>query len=83
MDFKIVGKAWQVILRVREQLKANSPARRRGISSSREHCEDGSADRGNLLRGHKTVEKRDYIGEFMLIDRPEGERGFCEDIADV
>jgi hypothetical protein len=24
MDFKIVGKAWQVILRVREQLKAGN-----------------------------------------------------------
>jgi hypothetical protein len=52
-------------------------------SSSTEYCEDGSTDLGNLLRGHKKGEKRDYISEFMLIDLPEGERGFCEDIADV
>ena len=39
-------------------------------SSNCEHCEDGSTDRGNLLRGRKG-KKRDYIGEFVLIDIPE------------
>jgi hypothetical protein len=49
-------------------------------SSSSEHCEDGSTDRGNLLRGRKKGKKRDYIGEFVLIGIPERKCGFCEDI---
>jgi hypothetical protein len=39
--------------------------------SSCEQCEDDSTDRGNLLRGRKKGKKRDYIGEFVLIDIPE------------
>jgi hypothetical protein len=38
--------------------------------SSCEQCEDDSTDRGNLLRGRKKGKKRDYIGEFVLIDIP-------------
>jgi hypothetical protein len=49
-------------------------------SSSSEHCEDGSTDRGNLLRGRKKGKKRDDIGEFVLIGIPERKCGFCEDI---
>ena len=52
-------------------------------SSSCEHCEDRSTDCGNLLRGRENGKKRDYIGEFVLIDIPERKCGFCEDIADV
>jgi hypothetical protein len=49
-------------------------------SSSCEHCEDGSTDRGNLRGGRKKGKKRDYIGEFVLIGIPERKCGFCEDI---
>lgn len=49
-------------------------------SSNCEHCEYGSTDRGNLLRGRKKGKKRDYIGEFVLIDIPERKCGFCEDV---
>jgi hypothetical protein len=48
-------------------------------SSSCEHCEDGSTDRANLLRGRKKGKKHNYIGQFVLIDIPERKRGFCED----
>ena len=49
-------------------------------SSSREHGEDRSTDYGNLLRGRKKGKKRDYIGEFVLVDIPQRKCGFCEDM---
>ena len=59
---------------------AKVPSRTAGTSSSCEHCEDGATDCGNLLRGRENGKKRDYIGEFVLIDIPERKCGFCEDM---